>query len=350
MDVHYKIFTISDLRNWLVGNQSMGVSAKVIDPCRAYSWLNNPSAKDEDPALVVVYDENDAPIGYTGAFSEDIADGNTVGRFFWGSTEWLNPEYRGKGIAATMMHMIKDAVGYGNYFALDSSEASVRLDKKQGSQIQYYQRFKYKLSTKESFKGKCFSLYVSLMNNMSLAKIKQTNYTNQYVTFVDEETYSFLKTHSYKDLFLRQRETLNWMLHFPFVVPIGEDGHVEKTSCEFGGIVSRHSIEAIKVKVDGTLRGFYIVSQKDSRRSLRYIYYEEEFKENVFASVIVNLIRKGVNEIQFFSVPLRQFMQDNRIKRLNSKSIIDQVAFTSPSDFCYDHSMCLQGGDGDMFC
>lgn len=350
MDVHYKTYTIADLRDWLVEHQHNGISAKVIDPCRAYAWLNNPSALDEDPALVVVYDENQAPVGYTGAFAENVVEGNTLGRFFWGSTEWLDPECRGKGIASTMMHLIKEAVGYGNYFASDSSEASVHLDKKQGSRIQYYQRVKYKLSTKESFRGKCVSKYVSVMNQLSLAKIKQTNYTNQYVTFIDEETYGFIRAHSHKDLFLRQRETLNWMLHFPFLVPVGEDDHAEKALCEFGSVVSRHAIEAIKVKVDGVLRGVYIVSQTDARRSLRYLYYDEEFKENVFASVTANLIRKGVKEIQFFSVPLHQFMQDNRIKRLNSKSIYDQVAFTSPGDFCYDHSFCLQGGDGDMFC
>lgn len=350
MGVHYKIFTISELRDWLVENQDNGISTKVIDSCRAYSWLNNPSAKDEDPALAVVFDENDIPIGYTGAFSEIVSEGNTQGRFFWGSTEWLDPEYRGKGIAATMMNLIKEAVGYENYFASDSSEASVRLDKKQGSQIQYYQRMKYVLSAKESFKGRCASSYVTFMNNVSLARIKQMDYANQYVTFVDEETYAFMRAHSQKDLFLRQRETLNWMLHFPFLVPVGEDSHAEKASCEFGSIVSRHSIEAIKVKVDSVLRGFYIVSQTDSRRSLRYLYYEEEFKENVFASVTANLIRKGVDEIQFFSVPLHQFMQNNHINRLNSKSIYDQVAFTSPGGFCYDHSLGLQGGDGDMFC
>ena len=205
MTVHYKTFTIADLRNWLVENQVNGISAKVIDPCRAYAWLNNPSVLEEDIALVVVYDENEVPIGYTGAFSENIVEGNTQGRFFWGSTEWLDPEFRGKGIASSMMHKIKEAVGYGNYFASDSSESSVRLDKKQGSQIQYYQRVKYRLSAKDSFKGRCVSLYVSIKNNLSLAKIKQTNYTNEYITFIDEETYAFMRVHSQKNLFLRQQ-------------------------------------------------------------------------------------------------------------------------------------------------
>lgn len=351
MNPQIVVFTIADLRDWLIDNKDNGISEYVIDPCRAFAWINNPCALDADPALVVVYDENHCPIGYTGAFAEDCAEGNIQGRIFWGSTEWIEPAYRGKGIAATMMHTIKETVGYDNYFASDSSEASVRLDMKQGSRVQYFQRIRYKLSSKESFKSRCMSFYTACSNIKSLNKIKRKNsFTNQYITCVDGETYGFIKSHSDNDLFLRKQEMLNWMLHYPFMKSVGEDGRSEKDLCEFGSSVSHYSIEAVKVSLDGVLIGVYIVSQTDKTRTLRYVYYEEEYKDNVFASVAANLLKKGTQEIRFFSTPLHQYMVNHSIMRLNKKSIYNQVAFTTPNGFVFDNTLCLQGGDGDMFC
>ena len=346
----YKTYSVAELRAWLIDNEQNGISEWSIDPCRAFAFINNPCAKDDDPALVVVFDDTGTPIGFTGAIAEDFAEGNLKGRYYWGSTEWLNPAYRGKGIAAEMMKKIKEDVGFDKYLALESSEASVRLDKKQGSDIQYYPRIRYGLSSKSSFAARCYSYYLIVHNRRSLARLRKYSYQNNYVVFIDENTYGFIKAHSGQDLFLRKKEMLNWMLHYPFLLPVGEDKHAMKNQCEFGSMVSYHAWTAVKVMIEGTLRGFYIVSQTDKVRTLRYLYYDKESEDAVFASVANDLIRDGVEEIRFFPVAFHEFLLRHSIKRINRKNMKEPIAFTFPQGLDFDPSKLVQGGDGDMFC
>ena len=330
-------------------NKKNGISDWSIDPCRAFALINNPCASDNDPALVVVFDEKGTPVGYTAAFAEDYVEGGVQGRYYWGSTEWINPECRGKGIAAIMMHTIKEAVGYQNYLALDSSEASVRLDVKQGSEIQYFKRYKYKLFSDSSVKSRWLSHYVSMCNKKSLQKMSEISYKNRYVTFIDKKTYDFIRSNASNDLFLRQRSMFNWILHYPFLVPVGMDRHASKNVCNFGSVVKHYLCQAICVMVGNDLAGVYIVSQTDKVRSLRYLYYEPKYQDRVLASVATNLLSNGAHEIRFFSESLHQFMLRCSVKRLNSKTISDEIAFTHPGGMKYDESLLVHGGDGDMF-
>lgn len=346
----YNTYTIAELRAWLMEHKQNGISEWAIDPCRAYAFINNPCAKDDDPALVVVFDDKGEPVGYTGAFAEDFVEGNIKGRFFWGSTEWLNPSFRGQGIAASMMDKIKVSVGYDKYLALESSEASVRLDKKQGSEVKYYPRIKYKLFSKNSIKETCYSYFIRRKNKKSLIGLNKYQYRNQYVTFIDEETYDFIRAHAQKDLFLRKRDMFNWMLHYPFLMPVDEDGRAEKSKCEFGSVVRQHSWKTVKVLAEGVLRGVYIISQTDKVRTLRYLYYEKEYKELVFASMANNMIYKGVEEIRFFSEDFHEFLSQHSIKRLNRKTLLEPVSYTFPNGMMFDKTLLVQGGDGDMFC
>lgn len=347
--MRFCIFTISELRDWLINNQQNGISSWSIDPCRAYAFINNPCASENDPALVIVFDENNNPVGYTGAFAEDFIEGGIKGRFFWGSTEWINPEYRGKGVAAKMMHEIKNAVGYQYYLALDSSEASVRLDQKQGSKIQYFKRYKYKLSSTVSLKSRFLSRYVSFCNRKSLGKLRGIPYVNTYLSCIDEDTYAFIRSHAQSDLFLRQRQMFEWMMHYPFLFSVGEDEHAETGKCEFDSKVCLYSCLTVRVMVGDKIGGVYMISQTDETKTLRYLYFDVNYQENVMSSVVSNLLTEGVREIRFFSEALRQFLIKNSFRQLNRKAFFDNVAFTCPEVLEYDESLSIQGGDGDMF-
>ena len=142
----------------------------------------------------------------------------------------------------------------------------------------------------------------------------------------------------------------NWMLHYPFLMPVDEDGRAEKSKCEFGSVVRQHSWKTVKVLAEGVLRGVYIISQTDKVRTLRYLYYEKEYKELVFASMANNMIYKGVEEIRFFSEDFHEFLSQHSIKRLNRKTLLEPVSYTFPNGMMFDKTLLVQGGDGDMFC
>ena len=345
----YKVFSIRELHEWLIENIQNGISNYCIAPTRTCAMINSPCAKSNDPAIVIAF-EGVRPIGYSAVFADEYVKGNTIGRFFWGSTEWIEPEYRGKGIAGKMMRTLKDAVGIDRYIGLESSIASVKLDQKQGASIEIYDKTKFQLVSKGSLKGKLRSKYIGFHNSKQLEKLFDYEYQNEYVNFVDAETYRFLETHSQHDLFLRQREMLNWILRYPFLIGTHDDPNAKKDVCEFGSTVTEYQMEGVKVYAQDELVGFYIVSQTNKERTLRYLYYDDAHCNEVFASVTLNLIKPGIEKIFFMSDELREFMHRKGIKHLNRTSYMDEIVLTLPPSMKVDKNLHVQGGDGDMFC
>lgn len=347
--ITYKVFSKKEVRAWLIKKEQNGLSGYAIAPTRAFALINNPCAIDIDPVIVVAYD-GEKPIGYSAVFADDYVKGNVKGRFFWGTTEWIEPGYRGKGIAAKMMRTLKEATGLERYIGLESSIASVRLDQKQGASIVYFDKTKFHFVSKGSLRTYLLTKYVTCHNRKQLNKLKDFEFQNEYVNFIDAETYRFVEAHSQNNLFLRQREMLNWMLQYPFLIGTHNDINAKKDVCEFGSTVLEYNIEAVKVYVHNDLVGVYVVSQTNKERTLRYFYYDECGKNEVMASVTINLLRQGIEKIFFVSDELREFMHLHGIKHLNRKSYIEKVALTLPPNMSIDQKLHIQGGDGDMFC
>ena len=57
------VYTIKDLREWLIENKENGLSDKVISKTRAWAFVNNPCTSPTTPAIAVLF-ENDEMKGY----------------------------------------------------------------------------------------------------------------------------------------------------------------------------------------------------------------------------------------------------------------------------------------------
>lgn len=350
-DFTYQLFTICEIENWLFHNVENGLSDKVIARPRALAFVRNPHAKPDDPALVVVYNLNQEPVGYTGAFAEQWIRPAMPERYYWGSTQWMDPQYRGKGVSGKMMRMIKDAVG-DRYVALDSSPASCRLDEKQGSVISYYSRYYIVFrSVKNTLKAKLLQKIVTLSNQKALTRLGSYTYVNRYVNWIDDETYAFIVANSNGDLFLRQQDYLNWQVRNPFLVATGCDPKVESDRCEFGGAVNQLETELIQVYVKGRLCGFYILNTVNRVCTPLYLYYDEDCRDQVFASLVsVVLHKEGLIRFRTFHKELFDFMINVGVCSMFSKHYMEQISLTVPGGFVVDATLQLQGGDGDMIC
>lgn len=350
-DFTYRLFSIKDIEQWLIHNVENGLSEKVISRSRALAFIRNPHASRDDAALVVVFDERDEAVGYTGAYAEEWCRPDVIGRYFWGSTQWMEPQYRGKGVSGKMMRVIKDAVT-DKYVALDSSPASCRLDEKQGSQISYYPRYFIMLhGNGKSFKSKVKNTQSTHSKNKALRGLMNYDYKNRYVSVIDDETYAFIVEHSKKDLFLRKQDYLNWQMRYPFVVPTDGDKKLEDESCKFGERVDRLQTDMVQVYVGGMLCGFYVLRIVDCVCSPWYLYYDESAREHVFASVAAKVLQsRDVLKFQTFNKDLYGFMLQMGLKSQFSKQYVEHISLTVPSGFEVDPSLRIQGGDGDMIC
>lgn len=345
----YHLYTISQLLEWLLQNVGNGITDSMIAHQRAWALLNNPCAKNDDLVISAVL-ANDRVIGYTAIFAEDLKKPFASHRFYWGSSQWVDPEYRGKGISAKMMLIMKEAIHH-RYLGLDSSIASCKLDQKQGYKIVYYPRYFFQWkATKNNFLSLVKEKYVQCVNRNIMKQLLQYDYTNHYIPTIDDKTYDFICSHSQGYLFLRSQEMLNWVLHYPFLCAIENDAHAEKEKCEFGSYVDEFEMNAIQVYVENQLRGVYIYSIVDGIFKVLYLYYDEQYSEQVFASIMVKALQRNVMQFRTFNRSLYDYMGRKGIRNINSKYTIDQISLTLPPDVEVDQSLSIQGGDGDMFC
>lgn len=347
-NIRYQLFTIRELRDWLLHGQSNGLCDTMISRARAYAFINNPCAQDDDVVISAVWD-GDRVIGYTAVFGEEFIRPQLTDRYFWGSTQWLEPEYRGQGISWKMMRDIKDAVG-DRYLASDSSIASIKLDMKQGSDVYYFSRYFMKFHSDNKGIKACVKNCIC-RHSMKLAQayIGQYSYTNRYINYIDDTTYRFMQEHSQHDFFFRRQEMMNWQMRYPMVQAMVADAHTEKETCEFGAYINRHEVIGVQVYVSDMMVGVYVMSLVGGTCTPLYLYYDDRFANEVFASMVGFVMARGVESFQTFHQPLYHFMQACGLRGINSKYVSDNVALTVPNGFHVDTTMALHGGDGDMY-
>lgn len=348
-ELEYKLYTIADLRDWLIHNVSNGINNRIIARSRAYALVNCSFVKDDDVVISAVFNEGCA-IGYTAVFPEQFVRPDLTETYYWGSTQWLEPEYRGKGISGKMMRLLKDAIKE-RYLGLDSSIASIKLDQKQGSEVIYYPRYFYLFSRDNvSLLGKMKQWLVQKNNRIAKSKAEKYEYTNRYVNFIDDATYEFIRNHSGEYLFLRKKEILNWQLLYPFLMPTGNDAHLEEDPCDFGSYVPQQWVKTVQVTVKGVMAGFYVLKCVNGVCTVMYLYADDVYRDNVYASLVANMLQPEVTKIRTFSKSLFDFARSLGVGNLNKSHFIEDVSLTMPPGWVKNRDLQIQGGDGDMFC
>ena len=157
-----------------------------------------------------------------------------------------------------MMRTLKESVDIERYIGLESSIASIKLDKKQGASIELYNKTYFHISSNDTLKGCIRTLFLLHHNRKQLKHLAAYTFQNEYINFVDSETYNFVEKHGRKNLFLRQQKMLNWILHYSFLIGVHDDDNAKKDLCEFSSSVSEYMMEAIKVYVNKKQRLFQL--------------------------------------------------------------------------------------------
>lgn len=347
-----KYFTIADLKSWLYQNKVNGLSSEIISKSRGLALVNHPDSNDDDIALSVIYDENELA-GYTAIFKEKFVKPVPGKIYAWGTTLYVIPKYRGRHLGNRLMIHIKEACDY-RYLGLDSSEISIKIDSKQGSRITFYDKYIFVLKQHVIFQNfkSIFSLVnvwkkktiLFILRRKILLNIKNEKYEVEYVSYIDNEIYSFIVKNSINDLFLRKQSVLNWIIQHHFINPAPLYNRIQN-DYKFSTYAKRFEIYPVKVLFEKHLIGFFILKFNDDDLSLMYLYYQLENELQVFHCLIEHIIELNPSKFTTFHKKLQEFIIK---KGLYIRYYTDNVAFTFPQDFKVDNGMMLQGGDGDM--
>lgn len=346
-----KVYTILDLRNWLIHNHAIeGLSDKIIDPQRAYAIINNPYMKDEDSVLCAIF-ENGIPVAYTAAFLDYLVREKRL--IWWFSTLYCHPSVQGKGYGLIVIGQLCEMIGEGNYFDMDGAEETISIFTYLGLTTRYIPRyvFTHKNINSTSLKAKIAYLIervarwkCSLNRKKLSSRIAKNDYTLRYVSCIDDTTYRFIVDHASDDAFLRSQVMLNWILAYPFMQASPLINRVEK-SLEFSSVVQSYIFQVVQVWKGDKLVGIFLYRMMNKQFSLKYLYYDQVFAKDVFEAIAEHVISLKAQHIQTTDNNLAQWL---RSLMLTTKYVEEKQSFSYPNWFEVSNKS-IQQGDGDVF-
>lgn len=348
-NVELRLFSVAQIRDWLEhGGCYEGLSEQLIDKQRARAIVANPFVTDEMSLISALY-VNGILGAYTCVFPDEME--RPLGRrVFWETTLYVDPKYEGRGYAYIVIAQIGELYGE-DLFDLDAAAATVENLKYQGLSVEYLSNylFKNKHISRNSIKG-CVAYAANAIRRKVRSKekdavkeIKSRKYSLEYVSQIDDETYAFIKAHSENDVFLRKRETFNWILQYPFMQESPLVGRCAK-ECVFSSTAATFGMYGIVVREKGRIVGFMVLRSTAKEWAVKYIYYEPSFRESVYWAVVEHLLAypkrffftadKGLHDLV---AGYRIYDHDTCYKR----------SFAYPPGFSYDREHSIQAGDGD---
>ena len=347
--VDLRLFTAAQLKSWLLhGDKYEGLTEVLIDRNRAFALVTNPYVRD-DMALVSALFVDGKVAAYTYVFPDRMEKpaGRTI---FWNTTLYVNPKYEGRGYAYCVIAAICELYG-DDYFDLDAAEASVENLKYQGLTVKYLPQYilRQKATTTKGLKAALARTMggvrgrIRSKESLLRKELAQSKYRLQYVRFVDDETYAFIKQHSEGDLLLRSQAMFDWILQHPFMIETPVRKRVRRR-CRFGSSSAVFGMYGVVVRVDERIVGFVILRSTATEWAVKYIYYAPEAAKEVYLAVAEHLL---VNRKQSFFTADKGLLDFVAGYDLFAVSEIYNKSFAYPAGFEYDERLHIQAGDGD---
>ena len=335
-----KLYTIKDLRDWLeYKHPTEGLSEQVIAPSRAWAIIHNPYVKDNDAIVAAIFEEGEIA-AFTAAFP-DMLDGK---RIWWASTLYCYPQFAGRGygmiVVGSLMEAHEPELTYDRW----GESATLEIFNHFGYQTTYTPRFHLsdgKIDT-SSLKGKLAYCAQALKKCLHpWPRASKADYTLQYASTIDDEAYAFMKANRGTDLWLREQEMLNWIVSYPFV----KAGKKEK-ECFFGSDAKIYEYKVVKVYSSEQLIGVCILRVTDDALAVVYIYYDEERKDIVFASIVDQIIALHPKSFVTENSDLLAYVRD---RLYFPKMHEEKVSLSLLGNKQGLTNYTLQLGDGDSF-
>lgn len=347
--VDISLFSAEQIKNWLFHNAHYkGLSEKLIDKGRAFALVTNPFVTDEMPLISAIF-VDDEVAAFTYVFPDELEkpEKKTV---YWNTTLYVNPKYEGRGFAYCVIAQICEIYGK-DYFDLDAAEASVENLKYQGMTVEYLTQYvlQNKNIIRQGLKGE-LAYWKDKWDRLITSKEKAlrenlvgSDYQIEYVTYVDDELYSFIRDCSHQDLFLRSQQSFNWLLQQPFLNESPLMDRVGRTN-DFASSTIEFRLYGVKVLRNNQIVGFVILRRAKDEWAVKYVYYKQGDEKETFLAIAEHLL----------SIPKRKlFTADNKLRDfINQYGIFSQCfeykkSFAFPAEFGYDRSSSIQVGEGD---
>lgn len=339
-----------------------------ISKHRAVSHIRNPRALPNDLVLVLIY-ENAEMVAYLGVFADDLHFSTGIEHVGWLSCMWVNPIMRGKGIAKKLIQTVFEAWDYkilvteftpAAHGLYNRTGQFLDLAKPKGLRGYLRLNLAYLLPKKDPKWNKwrpilsCIDGLFNIPNSWRLRlsawnklELKGTQF--EYISELDEETWTFIQKQKSNELMNRGRADLNWLIQHPWLISSAlKDYNAERY--HFSATDRFFTFLNIKIYNSNLeLIGFVILSIRGKNMKVPYVYCLEGAEEMVLKVIYKHMVDLKLDMLTVFQPLLLSAIKKGKmpffkLRTFNRHYIIGKVLekpLMATPDFV------IQDGDAD---
>lgn len=285
-----------------------------ISRIRAASQIQNPAASPEDVVLLVAFHQNIC-VGYHGLLPNVFKYNGHESVVYWGSTIFVAPDYRDKGISKLLLEEIKStgidsvfgqatpyaeqaylATGFQNMVNLIYYQLRVdRLNNGplSGDWLPWRRPVSHPSRPDSSVLARINRLFYSISKKMFYRRLlNRADWVNKGVRWqaVDQLSNAcerLLAKRENVPYFLRDLKSINWMLAHPWIRSAG-DGHVKQDHYYFTTVREMFRYVALEISMDGEpdLKGFMVLSISSKKGKTRIKILDTGFKDSAVRNIV----------------------------------------------------------------
>ncbi len=349
--VSYQLHTVSEVKSWLDRGFVEVILDNTIAYSRAYSMVHSPYVKDDD-VLVISATDGDKVVGYTAIFPEHLARPD-----MWiatGTTLWVNPDYADDFVGYNLVQRLWMSYPQCAVIGSDVSRPAALIDKLLGAKITKCARKEYVLNrtievrSLRNLGSLIFEPFRKYRQKKAIHRVLASISSNMYVEArgtIDAKAYEFIQSHSADDTFLRSRETLNWIMQYPF----GVENPVSKRQMHRGTFLEQASVHRnhlLYIYHSADLVGVVMLVQRGTEAHVKMLYADEAYRQQVFAVIIEATLQMGAKQLYSLNSKLNDYIESAHI---SLKAYNREILFTYPKTMNLEQPLVLQGIEGDMF-
>ncbi len=359
--------TISGLLDFLDSPEYKMMPVIPISRHRGISQIHNPLAAGDDKILFLAYDE-DRFVGYLGAMPDELVAGEGRVKVAWLSCMWVDSSQRGKGIAPMLLTHAHQAWN-GNLLITNFIPVAKKAYDKTGLFTEFktlpgvrgYLRFNLTgimIAKKPGLRRikwvlKTIDLGLNILNEIRLLrwhlKYYSKNISFEYVNRIDDETMAFIREKSTKHLSPKNRESLQWLIHYPWILDapfIDLNGKRYAFSSCIAGF-NQHYIKLYDSS--SRLIAFIILTYREAHLKTPYIFCDEADIKPVLRLVYAHALKLCVRTVSTYHPFLSETVLSSAnpfilTRKMNYRILISKELKNSLGN---TDKLIFQEGDGD---
>ena len=340
-----KLYTVAQLQSWLMNNQPVeGLSERIISRARAWAIAHNPYVIEDDPVVAAILEDGEM-VAYTSAFPELLEEK----RYWWFTSLWCDPKHQGKGYGLIVIGSLVEVYGVEHILDRWGAEETVEIFKCIGLNTANTTRYMLGVKVdKSTYKGK-FVHFIrttqKYLHRLIERPLKREEYALRYLPYIDDATYDFILAHRNHDYFFHTQEFMNWIMQYPFSISAPLIERVLDKMPFSSSETLASQLYAVQVTRDEAIIGFYLMKRNVDSLHILYLYFDDLYKIQVFASVRDHVQRMQIAQC----VTENKELADYLLQQIYfPKFTVCEVSFSAYAlgDL---RDKQLQYGDGDCF-